>query len=849
MFDIFLHPIHLVDHQEQPDLPGFLAINAPRRAPRNRSGDIFIVLISPDGPTTPFPLFLQNIPQKLADAYFITAGSVTAGMRTALESINEELLKYNLDNVRSGQTLTGIINMAVLHNDQIYIVHAGNAHSVVVSQNAFEDLWDPQADHGIGVSQSTALRYYQTQVQAGEILLFWNDAPDEFISNLQTGAGKYSLEQLRRRVLNLAQAENRAVILQFQPGKGQLRFLKPRSGQHTVVENMEPAILSDLTPPVSSFQEEIVGKTTIHLDGNTPPVIDAILPDRLDVKPPVEEIKSAPQISSTPESGTVSSSTTTDSAPEMGVPLAGKRRQPQTRKPVIDILDKVLGLFPGRINTRSAGRVPKEEVPAQVDTTIADSAGTRQNQEEFDEDYNRDAQGENPRPFFGGIDWFLIRRRLASILQGGRHAKQRIDQDGKQFLGKVIPGETNDIPRLSPAMMLFIAVAVPLIVVVMATTIYFQNGPEKQHQTYLAQAKTIADQSKKQSDDTIKYQQWLQVIGLLDKAEKFQLTDSSRTLRIQYQQKVDDFESIFRLGYQPIAINLDSSVVVSRMEANASEVYLLDSTQGKILRLARTGQGYSYNLDNSFNCGPGNVGTNSIGPLVGLTLLPPNSTNNATILSMDSTGNLLFCIPGSQPLFISLPDPEKGVKLGNVVNYKLDGENLYVLDSKNNAIYIYVGNNLGFSDRPHLFFDLEVPNLKNVIDMEINGEDLFLLHEDGLMSRCTFRLFTFSQTRCVDPSPYRDTRKGRVGDVQRFKNTHFTLIQATVPPDPSLFLLDDLTSSVFQFGLSQTLHRQLRMQIYPDFTLPYTRATAFTVSTDNLLWIAYGNAIFFTQLQ
>jgi hypothetical protein len=85
--------------------------------------------------------------------------------------------------------------------------------------------------------------------------------------------------------------------------------------------------------------------------------------------------------------------------------------------------------------------------------------------------------------------------------------------------------------------------------------------------------------------------------------------------------------------------------------------------------------------------------------------------------------------------------------------------------------------------------------------------------------------------------------------VPRFKNTHFTLLQATTPPDPSLFLMDDLSSTLFQFGLSQTLHRQIRMQLYPDFSLPSRQASAFTVSTGHILWMAFGNELFFTQLQ
>ena len=180
-----------------------------------------------------------------------------------------------------------------------------------------------------------------------------------------------------------------------------------------------------------------------------------------------------------------------------------------------------------------------------------------------------------------------------------------------------------------------------------------------------------------------------------------------------------------------------------------------------------------------------------------------------------------------------------------MTNFKLDGDVLYVLDEKNNAIYIYLGNDLAFSDPPHQYFDLEIPNLKNAADMVFNGDDLFLLHEDGLMTKCTFRASSFFQTHCVDPSPYHDTRPGREGDTKRFTNTHFAQIQATDPPDPSIYILDVQSSTLFQFGLGQSLNSQIRMQVYPDFTLPTRPASAFTLGSNRVVWIAYGNEVFF----
>jgi hypothetical protein len=79
--------------------------------------------------------------------------------------------------------------------------------------------------------------------------------------------------------------------------------------------------------------------------------------------------------------------------------------------------------------------------------------------------------------------------------------------------------------------------------------------------------------------------------------------------------------------------------------------------------------------------------------------------------------------------------------------------------------------------------------MEDVIDLAVDKSDLYLLHEDGHVTLCTFSELGVSPTRCTDPFPYVDSRPGREGLIL-IPDSPFTQIHATQPPDPSLYLLE-----------------------------------------------------------
>lgn len=438
------------------------------------------------------------------------------------------------------------------------------------------------------------------------------------------------------------------------------------------------------------------------------------------------------------------------------------------------------------------------------------------------------------------------RRRLAGAWKGYGAFRARAGQALKTFSRRVLPGN-GEQGGLSTASMLFIALIIPLVVVSLALTVYFRSGRGEQHATYLAQAEKFIQQAGEQSDSTLQRASWEQALYWVTQAENYGKSDQSTADRKQIQGKLDALDGISRLELQPaLAGGFGSAVNITRIVPSGSDLYLLDSTQGRVLRLFMTGQGYE--LDSDFDCSPGEKGSVIVRSLIDVVTVPTNNSFDATVMGIDDTGNLLLCGPDIiSSNQTTLTPPDNG--WGSIVSIAYSKNVLYVLDVTNNAVWRYDGSDLVFPDMPRLFFDRDVPEMSDAIDLAIYEEDLYVLHQTGEMSRCTYSNYDFSPTRCTDPAPYEDPRSGRDSNPTLFSDAAFTQLQVTQPPEASLYILDSKKGpAVYQFSLQLYLARVLRPDASGDFSLPDGSATAFAITSDRLVVLAFGNQLYLASL-
>jgi hypothetical protein len=143
-----------------------------------------------------------------------------------------------------------------------------------------------------------------------------------------------------------------------------------------------------------------------------------------------------------------------------------------------------------------------------------------------------------------------------------------------------------------------------------------------------------------------------------------------------------------------------------------------------------------------------------------------------------------------------------------------------------------------------LFFDQQIPPLGDAVDLVVNQNDLYLLHEDGHLTTCVYGALATSPTRCKNPEIYTDPRPGRQSGPF-IEDAFFSQIEFSPPPEPSIYMLEPNSQAIYRFSVRLTLDRQFR----PTETLSELAASAFTVNRNNhAIFVAAGNQIYFAPL-
>lgn len=713
---------------------------APRKAARNRSGDIFLILLGLDG-NSPLPSpAMDSLLLQTAEVYYRSQNSVTSGLREAADSLNEFLLNRNLKSAREGLQAAGRLTMLVIHRDQVLLAQAGPSRSFIVSGSRVDEYSDTSLGRGLGLSRTPALRFYSPHVEPGDLILVSSNPPTTWIPATLTNINQLGSEALRRRLTAQSGPEVQAVVLQLQAGTGEVRPLRGQPPQTAPATAVATAAAEPMILPASVASSD--------LSDDLPELPEEILP---------------------PQS-------------------AGAARQ-------------------GSNTTAARGaRQAKRSAALNPDT----------------------------------------RRRLAGAWKGYNAFKTRVSTGLATFSARVLPGN-GERGGISTGSMLFIALAIPLIVVALAMTVYFRSGRGEQHAAYLTQAQKFIQQAGEQSDPSLQRASWEQALYWVSQAENYGRSEESSAYRQQVQTALDAMDGISRLALQPaLSSGFGTPVTITRIVPSSTDLYLLDGSQGRILRLFLTGQGYE--VDPQFDCTPGQKGAVIIRPLIDLVAVPLTNSHKATVMGIDDTGNLLLCGPGILASNqTTLTPPDNG--WGQIVSITYSQNVLYVLDSKNNAVWRYDGSDLVFPDMPRLFFDREVPLLTDAIDLSIFQDDLYVLHQSGQMSRCTYSSFDFSPTRCTDPAPYEDSRSGREANPIAFTDAQFMHMQVTQPPEASIFILDGKKGpAIYQFSLQLYLARVLRPAVNSDIRLPDQPVTAFAITPGRLAVLAFGNQLYYASL-
>ena len=606
MVDINFYTIHIANNLDRDNLPGFIAMQPPKRSARGRENDLLIALITLKGASTISPESLRSWMEKKCEEYFQTPGTVTFAMRSLVEKFNQELLDRNLKRAKGGNQLTALLNIAILKRDQLYLAYAGDTRSFYISEQDCVEYTDDEQPRDLGVVEALPIRFGQKEIHENDLLLFAPAAPVTWTSDAFAGGNALTIEGLSRRLFNQCGSDVRAVVVKFLPGKGEM-VTAPLKRNLTTTTMPDSAYFNAEPSPETSAESKDIETIKAPINGEVE----------------VDEVQYQ-----NPESATAEPVRT----------ISRRRTEKQ------DILSPQAKVAIGK-TTRSA-----------VDF------------------------------------WEGIKRKTG------------------EFLGKLLPGLTEGPVKLNVPVLIFIALAVPLVIGLIAGGVYSKKGKGREFDAAIVQAQQYVAQADTQlNDPPSRLASLQQAMFWLDKAGEYGTSDTFVGFKTSVQTSLDQLQGIQRLNMAPLfSDTLPRDTKITQMVATNTEVYLLDEMSGTVLRYYRTGD--EYIVDNAFDCGlnPRNV-ISPIGKLVDIVPVPAGNSFSATIMGIDAAGVIEYCIPGESGITGSLIPPDAGwVSLKSMSIYQ---GYLFILDSGGNAVYRYGGTGIQYDEKPTLFFDKIVPDL------------------------------------------------------------------------------------------------------------------------------------------
>lgn len=832
--DLNILPIHRNNGQESAEIPGLLAVTPPRKTARGREQCSLILYLTLAGNAAFTNAEIRQLTSEASMLFYQSTGSLTFAMRNVANDINSKLLARNLSASGQGQQVLGLLALAAIRDApsaQCTLLLSGPTHAVWVTDGQSRHIHDPAlSGKGLGSGQSLNAYLSQVELRPQDLLVLCAIFPRDWEADLLNERPPASLDASYRK-LTFTKGDLNAVLIQAQSGHGTLTLLRPdvSAARHAL---RQPVPSAAVAQPSAQTPEEV-----------TPPVPEATAPQT--AESPTNEPPEIPVTEAEHPISETELDSLADFAAHMVQPSAyAIPPQAESMGPASKEETKSNGTrgFPASI---PRAKPVEQEVPVEEISVVEKESSVEE------EPIQPVSRVQRKKRLFRPNAHAEATRQMAKVMVGGIRSGRRVNERLRTFLQRfvprLLPSGDGTQPLVVPAFLLvIIAVVIPVVVVTMASVVYFRLGQSIQYDELYGQALNARAQAVSEADPARQRDAWQRVLNSLTKADEYRVTDESTLLRNEAQANLDSLMGILRLEFAPAfpnGVGSSSSIAISRMAASESDLYMLTADEGKILHASFTGR--SLELDNAFNCQPGNYAGYQVGTLIDILALPKVNALGASVLGIDANGNLLYCAPDQVPQAIPLPSLPN-TNWGRLTAFALDNDSLYVLDSQSRAVWVFQGQNSTFIDTPYFYFGNEIPvNIDSAIDLAVSSDDLYMLHTDGHLSTCTFSRLSEVPTRCQDPAPRIDNYPAH-RDVDIFKLTHFTQMTLTNPPNSVILLLDSANQSVFRFS-PRSFELQNQVNGYAGKANPFQRGsvTAMAVSPNYVLYLAIGDQVYF----
>jgi nucleoid-associated protein YgaU len=800
---------------------GNLVTPSPRRASRGRNGEILLTALDLHARTQLPAAELNRLSALMAQVYFETPGSVTAALRAAFVAANAEVLPFSQAATPIGPMAGGVVQLhalcAVLREGDLYFGFAGDVLALILRENIVES-YPPTGDspsRALGTMLNVDLRYGHSSITGVTTVILAASPAPGWSAAVPSGLANLSLRAIAERM-----AQQNAT----RPGSFGSLLLRlspePVPAKSAAAARKFPFLPQRQKPKdaIPSAPVKIPARFVLHAQAKESEekqsAVDAI--------PPAAESVSKASKSSRLEvspSAFISGMKPSSMAASPTDLKFSERRNGSAGSPQ----------GPG---AESLSAIPGPAISARPHSPAA----------------VKPAAGKPSLSWREAVSAFghSLRVTLVAALDSVR-----------SFLAGILPRgvlQENDRLTLPPWVLLGTAVAIPLVVVAVVAVLYFRQGYAMEFSRLMQEARTQASVASVQTDPLQARAAWQKTFDLLKSAARYGSSDELTSLQNHAARMLDDFDGISPLEFYPaVAGGLEADARITAILAGDREIYALDSTQDRVLRLL-LGQG-GYQLDDTFLCQAGQYPDITVDSLADIVWVPdlsvgsqtPSSAHGGAVVAMDGKGTLLYCPPGGKAMAGALTAPRDEWATPASMDY-YNGK-LYVLDPGRNGFWRFgMSGSAGFDQSPTDYFATDHPSLADVVDFVVASGEVFFLHADGRVTRCQYDPLYQSAGgdstggQLCEDILFNDTRPGRTAGSQ-IRDALLSRMYYNEPPEPTLFFLDPLGRGAYRFSMALNFISRYRVTIAPE----QREATALAVGTDKVLYIAIGNQIYYAQ--
>ncbi|MAS36842.1 MAG: hypothetical protein CL610_22750 [Anaerolineaceae bacterium] len=202
--------------------PGLLVEVAPRKAARGREMDTFFAVVLPSG-NSPAPAdFYVRMAQRAAEHYFNSSGSVTSGVRTVFNTLNENLYQHN-ESAANRPYEAGMV-CGILHSSDVFLARVGSGVAMLQSGTdtqvfpASFDNDDALFGPPLGVQPVPDIKMTHYRLSSGARLVLADSALADFdMSEMEIALGRSNLGETLLGFKKLATGNLTLLAVEFVP--------------------------------------------------------------------------------------------------------------------------------------------------------------------------------------------------------------------------------------------------------------------------------------------------------------------------------------------------------------------------------------------------------------------------------------------------------------------------------------------------------------------------------------------------------------------------------------------------------------------------------------------------------